>query len=362
MPPPRTLTDPRTRTATTFRSTPPPCTEIKVAGRRLSPTAVFDTYWRFAARRQDLYLARARAAPKPWTDDPILATYRFTNCYRASDRVSQFGIRHVAYTGDHDATDLIFRILLFKFFNKISTWQLLENALGPITWTRWQPHAARSVLDSAWRQGQRLYTAAYMIPPPRLGGARKHHDHLLLAETMMHDGLATRLEQAPSLAGAFALLRAYPGLGDFLAYQFTIDLNYTTILNFSESQYVVPGPGARDGIRKCFGLAAEGIEHDIIAYVADTQGDHFTRLGLDFAALGGRPLQLIDCQNLFCEVDKYARIAHPEIPGITGRNRIKQHYREDTSPIPTPWFPPKWGINDTVTQQLTVSRSSTIQT
>ena len=38
-------------------------------------------------------------------------------------------------------------------------------------------------------------------------------------------------------------------------------------------------------------------------------------------------MQLIDCQNLFCEVDKYARHAHPEVRGISGRTRIKQSYR-----------------------------------
>jgi hypothetical protein len=358
MPATRTLMHASTRTAIPTLSASPSHTQIKVAGRQLSPTAVFDTYWRFAARRQDLYLARARAATGPWTDDPILAAYRFTNCYRASDRVSQFAIREVAYAGDQDPLDLTFRVLLFKFFNKISTWHLLNDELGPIKWSRWRPEVARSVLDSAWHKGQRLYSAAYMIPPPRLGGSRKHHDHLLLAETMMHDGLATRLERAPSLAAAFELLRRYPGLGDFLAYQFAIDLNYSTALGFPESQFIVAGPGARDGIRKCFGPAAAGIEPHIIAYVADTQADHFARLGLEFAWLGGRPLQLIDCQNLFCEVDKYARVAHPEIPGISGRSRIKQCYRSDFSPMPPPWFPPKWGINEAVIQQLAAYRSS----
>ena len=68
-------------------------------------------------------------------------------------------------------------------------------------------------------------------------------------------------------------------------------------------------------------------------------------MGWTFAGLRGRPLQLIDCQNLFCEVDKYARAAHPEVAGISGRTRIKQAYRRDTAPL-TAWFPPKWGLNE----------------
>ncbi len=109
-------------------------------------------------------------------------------------------------------------------------------------------------------------------------------------------------------------------------------------------EFVVPGPGARDGIRKCFGRAADGIEADIIRYMADCQEEHLTRLGLEFHGLRGRRLQLIDCQNLFCEVDKYARVAHPDIRGISGRTRIKQSFRPVKEPVPA-WFPPKWGIN-----------------
>jgi hypothetical protein len=143
---------------------------------------------------------------------------------------------------------------------------------------------------------------------------------------------------------AFALLRSYPTMGDFLAFQMLIDLNYSTLLDFDEMDYVVAGPGARDGIRKCFGAEARGIEHDVIRYMADAQHEHFARLGLDFAGLNGRPLQLIDCQNLFCEVDKYARVAHPEIQGLSGRSRIKQKFAPVVDRL-TAWFPPKWGIN-----------------
>jgi len=331
--------------------------DVVVAGRKLRTSPVFDTYWRFAAARQSVYFARLRE-PEPLVQDPILAAHRFTNCYRASDRVSQFCIHEVAYAGSQDLRDVVFRVLLFKFFNKIDTWRLLEAELGPITSSRWRPELAQAVLDAAWAAGRRLYSPAYVIPPPRLGGERKHHDHLLLAATMIRDGLPDRLQAARGLAQVFELLREYPGLGDFLAFQFTIDLNYTSVLDFSENQFVVAGPGARDGIRKCFGLGARGIEDSIIAYMVDTQEEHFERLGLRFDYLGGRRLHLIDCQNLFCEVDKYARVAHPEIAGISGRTRIKQQYRRASELMPTPWFPPKWGITDEVQKQARRTETS----
>jgi hypothetical protein len=81
--------------------------------------------------------------------------------------------------------------------------------------------------------------------------------------------------------------------------------------------------------------------------MADRQEEHFARLGLAFPGLWGRRLQLIDCQNLFCEVDKYARVAHPEVAGLSGRTRIKQIFRRDPETLSV-WFPTKWGINGRV--------------
>ena len=90
------------------------------------PTIVYDTYWRFAVERQNIFFSRVAGNSPPWTDDQILREYKFTNAYRASDRVSQYLIRHVIYKGDQSPEEVFFRILLFKFFNKIETWELEE--------------------------------------------------------------------------------------------------------------------------------------------------------------------------------------------------------------------------------------------
>jgi hypothetical protein len=317
---------------------------IVINGRRLGPTPVFDTYWRFAVARQALYEARLQGQVAPWTSDPILQRHRFTNCYRAADRVSQFLISQVIYQGSQEPDEVVFRTLLFKVFNRIPTWQRLQAAVGEVSWRGYDYAQYERALSAAFTSGERLYSAAYVIPPPAFGEARKHANHLRLLELMMSTGVAGKVSSAGSLRGAFEVLRSYPAIGDFLAYQYMIDLNYSPMLAYDEMEFVVPGPGARDGIRKCFGRSADGIEADVIRYMADHQEEHFARLRLHFAGLRGRRLQLIDCQNLFCEVDKYARVAHPDIQGISGRTRIKQSFRPVVEPVPA-WFPPKWGIN-----------------
>ncbi len=96
-----------------------------------------------------------------------------------------------------------------------------------------------------------------------------------------------------------------------------------------------------------FREADRGESAPLIRLMYEMQEERFAELGFTFQSLWGRKLQLIDCQNLFCEVDKYSRVAHPEIEGISGRTRIKQVFRP-RGDMPIPFFPPKWGINDKI--------------
>jgi hypothetical protein len=312
-------------------------------GRTLKTTPVYDTYWRFAAKRQELFMRRVAGALPPWSDDPVLAAHRFTNAYRAADRVSQYLIRHVIYEGSQVAEEVYFRTLLFKLFNRIETWEHLLSKVGTLTWRHFDFDRYARVLDAVIGRGERLYSAAYIMPSPSFGSERKHRNHLLLLEHMMRDGAPRRIARAGSLQHVFDILRSYPSLGDFLAFQFTIDLNYSELVDFSEMDFVVAGPGARDGIRKCFGDTGGLSDAEIIRVVAYRAEAEFDRLGLRFQALWGRPLQLIDCQNLFCEVDKYARVVHPDIQGESGRTRIKQRFTARPEPLPQ-WYPPKWRL------------------
>ena len=310
------------------------------------PTKVFDTYWSFAAERQAIFFRRLRGLRSPWTTDAILRAYKFTNAYRASDRVSQYLIRSVAYAGDSSPEELFFRIVLFKFFNRIDTWCLLTDECGGVSYANYSYKSYDRVLTNAIERGQRIYSAAYIMPSGHrvFGTARKHQSNLRLLEKLMEDEVPLRLREMTSMAAAFRLLRSYPMLGDFLAYQYVTDLNYSLLTDFSETEFVIPGPGARNGIAKCFSSLGGFSETDVIKITADRQEREFADRGIEFTTLWGRQLQLIDCQNIFCEVDKYARVKHPEIRGLQAKIRIKQKFSATAEPIEY-WYPPKWGIN-----------------
>lgn len=95
---------------------------------------IYDLYWYFAYERQNIFIKKKEGKLAPWTEDSILQQYKFCNSYRGNDRVSQYLLRNVIYQSkQYRREDIIFRILLFKLFNKESTWELLEENIGEIT-------------------------------------------------------------------------------------------------------------------------------------------------------------------------------------------------------------------------------------
>lgn len=315
----------------------------RFAGLRVTP--VYDAYWRFAAERQEILHKRISGIDGPWTNDPILKAYRFTNAYRAADRVSQYLIREVIHGKDHDpsAEEVVFRTLLFKLFNKIETWEVLTSQLGTIHTTEFDPDRYGNVLTKIIKNGGKIYSGAYIMPPVRLSDTTgvKHVGHLALLQLMLKHNIAERLASSGSLSEMFAIMTSYPSIGPFLGFQLAIDINYSDLVMHDEAEFVVAGPGALDGISKCFENASDYVPSDIIEFVQNRQDLEFERLGLTFRRLGNRPLQLIDCQNLFCEISKYSRVSHPEFPGVAGRTRIKQSFRQQGT-LPPLFLPPKW--------------------
>jgi hypothetical protein len=159
----------------------------------------------------------------------------------------------------------------------------------------------------------------------------------------LEDDLGPQLLDAGSLRDVYELLHGYPLMGDFMSYQTAIDLNYSALIDFSENEFTQAGPGALRGIRKAFEDLGDYSPTDIICWMVDNQATEFDRLGYPFGGLWGRPLHAIDCQGLFCELDKYCREAIPDL--ASGRKRIKARFARSTGPIQL-FFPPKWRLND----------------
>ena len=299
---------------------------------------VYDLYWYFAYERQN------NGEKPPWTNDKILQEYKFCNSYRVNDRVSQYLLKNVIYNGrDYSKEDMLFRILLFKLFNKESTWELLIKNLKDIKLKDFDFLKCSEILNDAISKKESIYNDAYISCATKaFGYERKHENHLALLNKIFNvDKSYKKILEAKTMQEAFNILKTYPLIGNFMAYQLVTDINYSDIVNWQESEFTMAGPGAIRGIKKCFIDKGNLSNEDIIRYMYENQNYEFKRLNLDFKKIKDRPLQLIDCQNIFCELDKYCRQAIPSLK--SNRKKIKKHYIPKNTKIEY-IYPPKWNI------------------
>ncbi|KAM6499548.1 hypothetical protein JOM56_005056 [Amanita muscaria] len=325
-----------------------------VKGQTLRPTEVFDTFWYFSAERKAIDDRRRASEKFPWSDDPILNTYPFCNTYRVLDKGTQFLIREVIEKGSQTPEELVFRVVLFNTFTKIETWELLDEELGPLTWATYNRKRYSDVLAEAKSRGKTLYTGSFIKPAPHFGCPDNYMNHLFLLEHFMEQDLAGRLSNAEYLADVYEFIISFPSMGDFTTYQLMLNLSYTNILNFHRNDFVVPGPGARSGLRKMFGKSIDKVkspvrrfEVDIIHWLVETQDQHFKRLGITFSGLGPQklPMDVADVEHTLCEVDKYSRLAHPQFKGK--RTEMRRLYERSLSPYPErPCLPKAWSHPD----------------
>ena len=199
------------------------------------------------------------------------------------------------------------------------------------------------ILEKAISNGIKIYNDAYISCANKaFGYNRKHDNHLALLNKMFNeDKIQDKIIKCNTMEEAFNIIKSYPLIGNFMAYQLVTDINYSEVVNWKEDEFTVAGPGSLRGIKKCFIDKGKMTNEDIIRYMYEHQDEEFKRLNLDFKKIGNRPLQLIDCQNIFCELDKYCRKALPDLK--SNRTKIKKHYVPKNEKIEY-IYPLKWKI------------------
>jgi hypothetical protein len=261
----------------------------------LDPDAAMD-FLGYVEERHRVWTARQVGAPQPWTDDPIIASRKFTNVFRLLDPGSQFVITDL-FDEYLEAQDYLMRCFLYRHTNLPRAWRAFRAEAGRYPLIEDLPRV-RAFWHDYRARGERVFSGAYMIyPQSSTPGTDKVDAILDLTTRLFVDGVvAHEFVSAGSWEGAFQSLRRNKGVADFMSMQILTDFGYGT--DFHENDFVVPGPGARKGA-SYLGVSAEtAIEwgFSVLAEVPNPPvifGKH-------------RPSRM-DVQNCLCEFSKYAR-------------------------------------------------------
>jgi len=290
-----------------------------------------------------------------YTKDETFQDYKFTNVYRSLDRVSQYMLKEVIKKTQSDEKytkeDLIWRIIVFKHFNLPSTWESVLKEQDVV----FNRDNFKSMLDVLDKHEDKLYNNAFMLyrgfsTIPKTKEMIKKYNitetiekksyrlYLTVLFEMLNEYLMKDILNTNSLEEIYNKFLEVPMFGNFLAMQFTTDLNYTDIFKYDENSFVVASVGSKRGIDKCF--TGKKNEQDYVDIIKSVK-ENFWELSEHFLDEKPRLLpnydpSLMDLQNCFCETDKYLRNVKEFANGM----RIKQKYHPIKEKIE--YIFPKW--------------------
>lgn len=289
----------------------------------------FVQYLRFVENRHKVWEQRQAGMPGPWTEDPILASRKFTNVFRVLDPGSQYVFR---LRSANPATTLM-RLFLYRHTGRVEAWEwLTEQGDGYLpdiedldtVLEYWQAYKAA---------GNPIFTGAYLVYPQSSSpGSDKLESIIRLTQRLFGpERLAEEFLQARSQAERFAALRRHKGVADFMSMQILTDWGY--LYPQDENEFIVPGPGARKGVQaitKTPGQAAFlwFAREELLA------GDECPTLNLDDKGTLRYP-SIMDVQNTMCEFSKYVRYLES---GKVGQPYLPAHPGAQPAPIlPAHW-------------------------
>lgn len=309
-----------------------------------------EQFFEFALERHRIYNRRAAGAKRPWTSDPVLHKYRFTNVYRELDATTVWFRENVREKNDN-TPEVLLATVLFRWFNRVKTGeaifcQLYGDSSGSARtpWRHLMVHEheeAMEILGSAIRSYCRrgpYVTGAYIIKSPN--GRDKLSGVLDCVSTFMRHHQLHRIRGRESATGwreaaqwmesgrgsvkmeeVWEWLRRFPYMGNFMAYEVVTDLRHTYLLRDAPDimKWANPGPGAMRGLNRLHGRQLSNTssksrfirEMRQLLEASDTMwpnSDEFP------------PLEMRDVEHTLCEFDKYQR-------AVLGEGRPRGVYR-----------------------------------
>jgi alpha-glutamyl/putrescinyl thymine pyrophosphorylase clade 1 len=255
-------------------------------------------YW--IREREAIRLRRAAGQSRSWTDDPILATWSFTNVRREYDYVTTW-IRE-NWREPHAADqDLFFAMAVARLVN----WPDSLAAIGfPLPWNRERFTAA---LQARMAEGHTTWGPAYNISN---AGKRLPKVDVVAGEL---DALWARRKQLrpraeDSLHTFYGRLRQMRGFDSFMAGQVVADTKYVEPLKSARDwwTFAAPGPGSEPGLNRVLGRPKDTPWRDEDAWRAALARLH-EMITPDLAHIGVGRLCAQDLQHCLCEFNKYEK-------------------------------------------------------
>lgn len=242
--------------------------------------------------------------PQPWTENAILRDSKFTNVYRELDRNSQWQIRNILLDDSLSPVNLIWKLMVFRFFNNPETfkrgveWRGWRNGIPD--WKDYDEDDFVSFIEEVRKSGQNPYTNAYLINSMSAPGKSRDWCYTRLVIPTLHKRipqLISVVRNADSPESIITYLKTVPAVADFIAHEFYQDFTYIPrytdreFMRFTQNDFTNVGPGASVGIRLIYpNLKTAREQKQAIYWLRDAAEEQLTKIG----TLKGEPMGYLE--------------------------------------------------------------------
>ena len=269
---------------------------------------------KFIFERYRVMKRKNSGQPMPWTTDPILRDYRFTNVFREDDRESKYLIENISKHPTMSLENKVYNTILFRSYNK---WETLKRIGAPFDWDNldvdsvyetiknesakdpkyvWFTNAFNTgglkraagseTIVTKLKEGDPALDVDYDDLPlylmvksdkyyadtfsaTKIEGEKYVQDNpeyrlivrddqniplriVKLIARLKKQNLYEQILTTADQKECYSVLNSVKGFGAFLSYQIFVDLTYIPGFKFSENEFTISGPGCSLGLSYLF--------------------------------------------------------------------------------------------------------------
>lgn len=253
----------------------------------------------------------------PWTEDPILRTVRFTNVRREQDKESQYLINVICSNSYLSYQDKIANIFLFRMLNKS------ESVAGilPVDFQDYNSYKIKGwaqSLPKGYKQFKKVFMVSGMmgninaVIGKRESGIESCADY---CKYLWDVGFMEKLSQVTSANKIYEEISLIRGIGSFMAYQIFVDMTYCPECPVSENEFVVAGPGCKEGLKLIFDKKDGMNSEECLFWLRDNWYDLLFQYDIYWngdelfpdVPRRERYMNVMSLENCCCEISKYYR-------------------------------------------------------
>ncbi|MBI2103117.1 hypothetical protein HYT55_04710 [Candidatus Woesearchaeota archaeon] len=275
-------------------------------------------FFQFIYKRQLIWYKRfVLKQDYPWTDDPVLKTYKIINMYRELDKCTVYIIDKLKNIKDRKT--ILLNVIFYRFFNLMSLYE--DLGISPFSQLDSNLKDKLLITFNELRKTRPIFNNAYLISS---GGKGIKHEHILNNLSQIDlDLLIKNIDNSRTTEESFSHLVALPMVGPFLACEMWTDLTYFNWFKqkWTDNDFVNIGPGAKWGLEILHGKLSKrelneklyhlyNIQKKILPTVHQELGQELSWQEIAYKqAYSNYPfLSITNIEGALCEFRKYWRL------------------------------------------------------